>query len=218
LASSVGNLTELSRFQALWRRNLVSGAVDNSTAIHQRLLAGYQESNRFYHSLDHIEHCLKMFEQCKSLVAYPDTLEIAIWFHDVILESGRRDNEALSASLYLELSADVQCEEMRSAINSMIMATLHDGTSLNQPDSIYMVDIDLSSFGLPWNEFLRDSLNLRAENPQVCDEEYQLNQTGFQRGLLARPRFYLSDFFYQRFEKQARANLARYFKYLDNCD
>jgi predicted metal-dependent HD superfamily phosphohydrolase len=34
--------------------------------------------------------------------------------------------------------------------------------------------------------------------------------------LLARPRFFLSDFFFDRFEKQARDNLARYFEYLRN--
>ncbi len=209
-------LTRLGRFQALWQRNLIAGAADDSSAIHQRLLSGYQESHRHYHSLTHIEHCLGMFDQCKALVENPDWLEIAIWFHDVILECGKRDNEALSAQLYLELSAGAQCDDMRNTIHGLIMATLHDGGSLDFADSIYMVDIDLSSFGLPWDDFLRDSLNLRAENPHLCDADYQLNQTGFQRGLLARPRFYLSDFFYTRFEQQARTNLARYFDYLDN--
>ena len=216
MAAASKKLTRLSRFQALWQRNLIAGVADDSNAIHQRLLGGYQESHRHYHSLDHIEHCLGMFDQCKALVENPDWLEIAIWFHDVILVCGRRDNEASSAQLYLELSAGAQTDTMRDTIHGLIMATLHDGSSLEYTDSIYMVDIDLSSFGLPWEEFLRDSLALRAENPQLCDADYQLNQTGFQRGLLARDRFYLSDFFYTRFEQQARANLARYFDYLDN--
>jgi predicted metal-dependent HD superfamily phosphohydrolase len=207
-------LTAVSRFQSLWRRNLLPGASDDSAAIYQRLLAGYQEEHRHYHSLRHIEHCLGIFEQCKSLLQNADAVELAIWFHDVILESGRRDNEARSAQLYLELSAGVQREEMRRLVERLIMATLHDGASLDDADSIYMVDIDLSSFGLPWPEFLRDSLDLRAENPHLCDADFHLNQTGFQRELLARPRFYLSDFFFERLEKQARANLARYFDYL----
>jgi predicted metal-dependent HD superfamily phosphohydrolase len=41
-----------------------------------------------------------------------------------------------------------------------------------------------------------------------------LKQTGFQLSLLARSRFYLSDFFFERLETQARENLARYFDYL----
>ena len=209
-------LTTPTRFQSLWRRNLVAGASDDSKTIYQRLLAGYQEANRHYHTLQHIDHCLGMFEQCKSLLHDPDAVELAIWFHDVILDSGRRDNEARSAQLYLELSAGVQREEMRQRVARLIMATLHDGASLDDADSIYMVDIDLSSFGLPWQEFLRDSLDVRAENPHLCDADYHLNQTGFQCSLLARPRFYLSDFFHDRLEQQARANLARYFEYLES--
>jgi len=214
LALAAETLTRFSRFQSLWQRNLVAGASDDSAAIYQRLLAGYRETNRHYHTLQHIEHCLGLFEQCKSLLHNPDAVELAIWMHDVILEPGRRDNEARSAQLYLELSADAQREELRQMVARLIMATLHDGTSLDDADSLYMVDIDLSSFGLPWPEFLHDSQNVRAENPHLCDADYQLNQTGFQRNLLARPRFYLSDFFFERLEDQARANLARYFDHL----
>ena len=214
MAPSTEDITGFARFQSLWQRNLTATAIDDSKAIYQRLLAGYHEPQRHYHTLDHIKHCLGMFENCKAMVNDPDALEMAIWMHDVILESGRRDNEARSAELYLELSRDVQHDEMRELVSRLIMTTLHNGDTVDEDDSNYMVDIDLSSFGLPWDEFLRDSLNLRAENPLLGDQDYQLNQTGFQRGLLARPRFFQSDFFFDRFEKQARDNLARYFEYL----
>ena len=214
MALTASELTGFDRFHLLWQRNLVDNAVDDSKAIHQRLISGYQESHRHYHTLGHIQHCLDLFEQCKALASEPDALEIAIWFHDVILVSGRRDNESLSAKLYLEFSDGVHRESLRQLVCRLIMATLHNGDHLDDADSIYMVDIDLSSFGLPWEEFLRDSLNLRSESPHLCDDDYQLNQTGFQRGLLARPRFFLSDFFFDRFENQARKNLLRYFEYL----
>ena len=216
MAHTTQTLTRLPRFEAVWRRSLVEGAIDASQSIHQRLVDGYRETHRHYHSLAHIEHCLRMFDQCRQLASDADALELAIWFHDVILQPGRRDNEARSAEWYLELSEGVHREELRQAVYGLIMATLHDGSSLDHSDAIYMVDIDLSSFGLPWEDFLRDSQDLRAENPQVCDEEYHLNQTGFQRSLLARPRFFLSDFFFDRFEQQARSNLDRYFDYLKN--
>jgi predicted metal-dependent HD superfamily phosphohydrolase len=157
-----------------------------------------------------------MSELCESLTAVPDALEIAIWMHDAILEPGRRDNEAMSAELYLQVSADAHGDEIRRLVSRLIMATLHDGNTLEDADSIYMVDIDLSSFALSWDEFLRDSQDLRAENPHLSDADYQLNQTGFQRMLLARPRFFLSDFFFERYEQQARNNLTRYFEYLRN--
>lgn len=207
----VSTRTGLSRFQALWQRNLVEGATDDSSAIHERLLDGYHEPHRHYHTLDHIEHCLGKFEQCKALVDHADTLELAIWFHDAILDPARRDNEARSTELYLQLSGGAHSEVQRQAVNRLIMSTLHDSEIIGDDDSIYMVDIDLSSFGLPWDEFLRDSRAIRAERPQLSDQDYYLNQTRFQRSLLARPHFYLSDFFFDRLETRARTNLARYF-------
>jgi predicted metal-dependent HD superfamily phosphohydrolase len=214
LAPSVEDITGIDRFQSLWQRNLCATATDDSEAIYHRLLAGYQEPHRHYHTLGHIKHCLNLFEDCKALVSEPDALELAIWFHDVILVSGRCDNEARSAQLYLELSDGIQRESLRQLVWRLIMATLHNGDHLDDVDSSYMVDIDLSSFGLPWDEFMHDSMNVRTESRHLCDSDYQLKQTGFQRSLLARSRFYLSDFFFERLETQARENLARYFDYL----
>lgn len=212
--ASIASLSGSERFQSLWQRNLLPSANDASRDIHQLLIDAYAEPQRRYHTLEHIEHCLAMFEDCRSLVHNPDALELAVWFHDAIFEPGNPANEALSAELYLRLSEQVHPEPMRALIARMIMATLHDGSSLEDADSVYMVDIDLSSFGLSYEDFLRDSQNLRDENPTVTDEEYFHRKKAFQEQLLARPRFFLSDYFYQRYEQQARKNLSRYQQFL----
>ena len=156
-----------------------------------------------------------MFDACKSLAANPDALELAVWFHDVIFEPDQADNERRSADLYLQLSDGVQADEMRRLVERLIMATLHDGNSLQDPDAVYMVDIDLSSFGLSWEEFLRDSENLRRENANLSDAEYYRRKKEFQNCLLDKERFYRSDFFAERLENQARSNLSRYFEFVD---
>ncbi len=212
--TTAGDISGLARFQALWRRCLIDGAPDNSAQIHQRLLDGYHEPQRHYHTLVHVEQCLGMFEQCKSMASNPDALELAVWFHDVIFEAGKPNNEKRSAELYLQLSQGVHSEQTRGLVDRLIMATLHDGSSLEDDDAIYMVDIDLSSFGLSWEAFLQDSQNLRRESAELSDAEYYRKKANFQNCLLAKDRFYLSDFFAERLETQARANLARYFDYI----
>jgi predicted metal-dependent HD superfamily phosphohydrolase len=210
--AAAGDIRGPDRFRALWQRCLVDGARDDSEKIHQRLLDGYNEPQRHYHTLAHIEHCMAMFDQCKSLTSNPDALELAVWFHDVIFEPGSPDNEARSAELYLELSDGAHDEATRGLVKRLIMATLHDGSSLEDSDARYMVDIDLSSFGLSWEDFLRDSQNLRLESADLSDAEYFRRKTNFQNCLLAKEHFYLSEFFATRLETQARANLARYFE------
>jgi len=204
-------ISGLSRFQSLWRRCLVEGATDASAEIHQRLVDGYNESQRHYHTLAHIDHCLSMFDLCKSLAIKPDALEIAVWFHDAIFVPGEPDNEALSAKLYRDLSAGVHNDEFQDLVDRLIMATLHDGRSLDDRDAGYMVDIDLSSFGLPWEDFLLDSQHLREESAELSDAEYARKQGAFRACLLSRPHFFQTDFFRQHYEQQARDNLARYF-------
>ncbi len=210
-----GDIIGPDRFRALWQRCLIDGAADDSSEIHQRLLDGYREPQRHYHTLAHIEQCLGMFDQCRSLASNPDALELAVWFHDVIFEPGKSDNEKRSAQLYLQFSNEVQDETTRGLVDRLIMATLHDGSSLTDSDAMYMVDIDLSSFGLSWEEFLQDSQNLRLESAELSDAEYYRRKTDFQNWLLARERFYLSDYFAERLETRARENLARYFEYIN---
>lgn len=214
-SAPAGNVLGLHRFQALWQRCLIADAADHSSYIHRRLLDGYREPQRHYHTLAHIAQCLGMFDQCKSLADNPDALELAVWFHDAIFEPGKPDNEKRSADLYLQLSDGVHDAATRGLVKRLIMATLHDGASLADDDAIYMVDIDLSSFGLSWDDFLQDSQNLRRESADLSDAEYYRRTTSFQNCLLAKERFYQSDYFAERLESQARANLARYFDYIN---
>lgn len=211
-SAAAGDIRGPDRFRALWQRCLIDGAPDDSANVHQRLLDGYNEPQRYYHTLEHIEQCMTMFDQCKSLAADPDALELAVWFHDVIFEPGKPDNEARSAELYLQFSDGVHDAAIRMLVKRLIMATLHDGSSLQDSDARYMVDIDLSSFGLSWEAFLRDSKNLRRESAHLSDAEYFQRKTDFQTCLLEKERFYLSDYFAERLEDQARDNLARYFE------
>lgn len=203
--------TGLDRFQALWRRCLINERTDLSAAIHQQLVEAYSESHRRYHTLAHIEHCLKMFDQCKSLAHNADALELAVWFHDIVLQPGRSDNEALSAELYLQLSDQVHRDELRELVARLIIATQHDGGSLEDADAIFMVDIDLSSFGLSWEEFQRDSQDLREECPECSDAEYHRKQEAFRSALATRESFFRSALFRERYEQQAQENLSKYF-------
>jgi predicted metal-dependent HD superfamily phosphohydrolase len=200
------------RFQALWQRCLIPEADDYSDSIYQRLTSAYGETHRHYHTIAHIRHCLQQFDLCKAQLANPDAVEISIWFHDVIYQCGVPDNEKRSAELYRELSQDVHQNDFRQSVDDMIIATIHDKASPALIDEQYMVDIDLSSFGLSWDDFLRDSSNLRLESSHLSDSEYHQRQGNFRKSLLTRERFFYTDYFYQKFEVQARDNLERYFE------
>jgi predicted metal-dependent HD superfamily phosphohydrolase len=64
------------------------------------LIAAYAASNRHYHNLAHIEDCLAQLAQVNGLsAAEREILTEAIWWHDVVYDPTRSDNEELSAQL-----------------------------------------------------------------------------------------------------------------------
>jgi PAS domain S-box-containing protein len=81
--------------------------------------------------------------------------------------------------------------------------------ALRQRDEQFIVDIDLSSFGLPWEAFMRDGLRIRAEFPHVEDDAYYPGHLRFLRGLCNRPSFFFTDCFRQRYERTAHENIRR---------
>jgi len=203
---------DVDRFQLLWRQCLLDQSADNSAAIHQQLVDSYSEPQRVYHTLNHIEHCLTHFDRISAQLQNPVAVELAIWFHDVIYVPGGADNEQLSADLFMELTQDCFDDSLRNTVYQHIMATLHDGSQIDNNDTKFMVDIDLSSFALPWPEFSRDSNNLRKEMSSLSDEDFYRKQFVFQQNLINQPRFFKSDYFYENYEDQARQNLADLFE------
>jgi predicted metal-dependent HD superfamily phosphohydrolase len=67
---------------------------------HDALSAAYTAPARHYHNLKHIEDCLGALASVDNLSAVErEILEQAIWWHDVVYDSTRSDNEELSARL-----------------------------------------------------------------------------------------------------------------------
>ena len=98
--------------------------------------------------------------------------------------------------------------EFRDTVYRLVMVTVYPSEPRTS-DEGYMVDIDLSSFGLSWEEFRRDSQAVRDELPHLGDEEFFPKQHSFLRMLLGRERFFVTDFFANRYERAARDNIER---------
>jgi len=207
--------TEQGIFLDLWQRNLVNKSEDKGTEIYRQLVDAYNEPQRVYHTLDHIKHCLKLFAQVRDHLHNADALELAIWFHDAIYVPGASDNEQLSADWFMQATKNIFTDGLRTRVHDLIMVTLHCCNNVNNHDAQFMVDIDLSSFGMPWEQFAHDSDNVRKELPDMPDAEFYPKQCAFSKGLLDKPRFFQSDYFYRRYETQARKNLTDYYHLIE---
>ncbi|MEE8212159.1 MAG: hypothetical protein V3T85_09585, partial [Acidiferrobacterales bacterium] len=155
-------------------------------------------------------HCLKQVDLAADLMDNCDAVEMGLWFHDAIYEPGAADNELKSAQLFEEITNDKQ-SSLKQSVYDLIMVTKHP----EHPkclDEKFMVDIDLSSFGLPWGVFIQDSQAVREEFAHVPDESFFAGHLKFLNSLVRRPTFFFTDFFQTRYEAIAKKNIARYMK------
>jgi predicted metal-dependent HD superfamily phosphohydrolase len=197
-----------SEFTTLW----LAGADDepaNAGRVAQVLLDHYSQSGRHYHNLDHVNHCLDQSRLVEGLLANVRALNLAIWFHDSVYDPMASDNEAKSAMLFRELAGRAMTDSLIDDVVRLILVT-GSGQVPRQADEAFMVDIDHSSFGLPWEPFLADSLAVRAERTHLTDEQYSIQQSRMLTGLLEREAVFVTDFFRARYEHVARSNISRY--------
>lgn len=182
---------------------------------HARLVAAYSESERAYHSLQHLEECLGLFDEVRKAghLHAPDELEMALWLHDVVYDPRGGDNEAQSAALAAEMLGDTP-QAQRVADLVMLTKKHQPGTG---PDDAWMIDIDLGIFAKPLPRVLEYERQIRQEYAWVAEDVYLMKRREILAGFLARPRIYLTDFFHQHHEPQARRHLGALIAQLDDA-
>ncbi|MGI9303788.1 MAG: HD domain-containing protein [Gammaproteobacteria bacterium] len=202
------NQADKDRFLTLWSRNVTAGAPDIAASVCASLAASYAEPHRRYHTIQHIRHALEQFDAAASLAHEPDAIELALWFHDAVYDPRANDNEARSAALFMATSRGQLPDALRCAVYDLIMITRHTDLPTSRDEEL-IVDIDLSSFGLPWEDYKRDGEAVREEYAHVADNRFHAGRSKFLRQLLKRPHFCFTEFFRARHEDIARRNIER---------
>ena len=215
---NVGGMTPLeSRFSQLWTRCSTGSTNANTEDVWRDIHAYYGEDHRAYHTLEHINYCLKALDQAINEVDQPEAVELSIWFHDIIFQPGQANNEQKSAEFFQTVSEGILPDTLRLHVTQLILATMHHHHNISPPtssDSQFMVDIDLSSFGLDEDAFGENTQALRQEQPELSDEEFQRSTARFFKSLLDRQRIFYTPYFFEQLEDKARQNIKNALQHL----
>lgn len=180
-----------------------TGIVGDAPGWHERLVRAYGEPQRAYHSLQHLQECLLVFDEAKGFMQQPDLIEMALWFHDAVYDPKSGENEALSAAMAVEaLGGTSTAHELARLI--LLTKSHQPGEG---PDDAWIIDIDLAIFAQSAARVLEYEQQIREEYGWVPEQVYREKRAEVLRGFLAREPIYRTPWARERFEARAKENL-----------
>lgn len=172
----------------------------------EQLIAAYSAPGRHYHNLAHIEDCLAALARVENLSPRErDILTEAIWWHDVVYDATRADNEELSAQLAEQhVHADISGEVARL----IRLTKSHDVEASDRLGAI-LISIDLSILAAEPARYDAYAAAIRQEFCHVPDADYRAGRAEVLARFAARPVIFPDADFAAKHDRPARDNLAR---------
>jgi predicted metal-dependent HD superfamily phosphohydrolase len=199
-------MTSLARWPSAWRQ---LGASNTDEDLYHQLVACYSEPHRRYHTIQHLNECFVHLENLRSLCDHPEEVELALWFHDAIYNTSKKDNEKRSAEWARDsvLAAGISSEPAER-IYELVMATVHDAVPVGT-DAEVLVDIDLGILGAETARFDEYELQVREEYSWVPKPLYRAARRKVLEQFAAREWIYSTAPFRSQYELRARDNITR---------
>lgn len=173
----------------------------------------YEDPARTYHNLDHIQSMLVKLTESERYAVHPHRIILAIWFHDAVYDPTRNDNEVKSAEYWMQKMTPLVLDEVLIWGKMAILATINHFPNPD-PDIQLLLDLDLSGLGSPWETFMAQSEAIRQEYIHVPDDLFRKGRAEFLQNMLTRHRIFGTEYWHNKLEEQARANMQRAIKCL----
>jgi predicted metal-dependent HD superfamily phosphohydrolase len=172
----------------------------------EQLIAAYSAPGRHYHNLAHIEDCFAALARVENLSPRErDILSEAIWWHDVVYDATRADNEELSAQLAEQhVGADIRGEVARL----IRLTKMHDVQAGDRLGAI-LISIDLSILAAEPACYDAYAAAIRQEFIHVPEADYRTGRASVLARFAARPIIFPDAAFAAKYDRPARDNLAR---------
>lgn len=185
---------------------------ESADEVFNQLVCEYNASGRHYHNLGHIIACLRTardFPLTGGLRPYPHVAELALFFHDIVYDPKRHDNEERSADIFMSAASELGVSSADKVLaRECILATRHHREAVG-PLEAYVVDVDLSILSEGPPVFDAYEKAIRAEYAHVPLRDFCIGRIAVLEHFLNRSRIFQTPSMYDWYEYVARHNIAR---------
>jgi predicted metal-dependent HD superfamily phosphohydrolase len=168
----------------------------------------YGSRGRFYHTVSHLESLFRLLKDVKSNINEWDALMFALFYHDLIYNVRRSDNEVRSAQVAVNRMRAI---DVPAVITEKCQRIIH-ATQGHEPstdeDVNFFTDADLAILGQDTERYALYCRQVRKEYRLYPDFLYKPGRRKVVQHFLNRRQIYKTQHFSQLFENQARYNLA----------
>ena len=202
-------MTTAAVFAAKWHdlAQTLSLPAALSDVILAELQAGYGETGRHYHTDRHI---VSLLDRAVGLdFRDGEIAQLAIFFHDLVYDPLRNDNERRSAEVMTQrLSDHVSANKLDKATAIIEATASHQPTG--DADTDLVLDLDMGILGQPWPIYETYARGVMAEYlPYTGEAAWRQGRVSlFIDPTLARGKIFITDHF-KPFDDRAMENLQR---------
>jgi len=183
---------------------------DEAEEVLSEILEKYAEPERFYHNVKHIYYFLKTLDEHKRLIVNYDTLCMAAWFHDVIYNSKREDNEEKSASYAgVKLNFLGLNDYSINRIKQLILSTKNHKPYKQDYDDFLFADSDLRILGEDYETYSAYTEAIRKEYAHINKMFYVYHRKKLLNEFLQRKEIYHTSHFKDNFQERAKENMRK---------
>jgi predicted metal-dependent HD superfamily phosphohydrolase len=199
-------MTTRQRWDHLWSQ-LGSTPPDG---LFDEVVARYREKHRHYHTLQHLDECLRLLDDVAPLALHAPEIELALWFHDAVYDSHQQNNEELSA-IWARSTATAAAlpSECCDRIYDLVLVTASHSLPRTRDEAL-LIDIDLSILGASPARFAEYEQGIRDEYRWVPNLIFAAKRRSILDRFLQRETIFRTQYFIERYERQARVNLGRH--------
>ena len=172
------------------------------------VIAAWGEPHRRYHDLAHLAAVLGIVGELEGAAADPAAVRLAAWYHDVVYDPRRGDNELVSAARARAGLRGLVDEARLAEVERLVLLTATHDPAPDDADGAVLCDADLAVLAGPPETYAAYASAVREEYAHVPDAAFAAGRAAVLEQLLALPALYRLPEVARRWTGPARANLT----------
>jgi len=196
--------TSLIGFEA-WA--LLAGDSPTSRTEWAAVVDAWSRPHRRYHDLAHLAAVLGLVAALPGATD-PDAVRLAAWYHDVVYEPDRSDNEQVSAERARAGLRGLVSDPRLDEVERLVLLTAGHDPEPDDANGAVLCDADLAVLAGPPDAYAAYASAVREEYGHLSDAEFTAGRIAVLEQLLALPVLYRLPAVAGAWTPRARANLT----------